>query len=304
VTSGEAVPRVTVGVPVYNGAAFLARALDSLLGQTFEDFELVLSDNASTDETARIAEDYARRDRRVRIVHQPTNIGAAPNFNAVLAEARAPYFRWAAHDDLVEPTYLEKCVALLDARPEVVLCHSDVVKIDENDARIGSYPRLLDRAASASAVRRFRALLLTPHPCFDVFGLMRTDVLRRTIAIGSFTSSDRVLLAELALHGPFAWVDEPLFLSRDHGSRSIRRNVYQRAGWFDTKSGRRRVVLPFWRLGHEYARSILRVPLSTLDRLRAYATVSEWRVRHAIDLARDLKWAATGLLQRSPSGTA
>ena len=106
-------PRLSIGIPVYNGESFLAQALDSLLAQTFHDFEIVISDNASTDRTPEICHAYVQRDPRVRYVRNPLNLGSVPNFNRVFEPSTAPLFKWAAHDDLHHETYLERCVRLL-----------------------------------------------------------------------------------------------------------------------------------------------------------------------------------------------
>src|SRR5690242_8395655 len=122
--------RVSVGMPVYNGATYIRQAIDAILNQTFSEFELVICDNASTDETPQICAEYAGADYRVRYVRNPTNLGGSPNFVRVFEMSEAPYFKWAAHDDLCTPTFLEQSVGVLDARPEVVLCYPRSAFID------------------------------------------------------------------------------------------------------------------------------------------------------------------------------
>ena len=117
-------PRLTVGLPTYNGEEYLAQALDSLLAQTFTDFELIISDNASTDATESIARAYAARDPRIRYVRHPRNRGSAFNHTYVIREARGEYFKWASDDDLYAPDLLERCVEALDNRPEIPLAHA------------------------------------------------------------------------------------------------------------------------------------------------------------------------------------
>ena len=123
-------PRLTIGLPVYNGEMYLAESIDALLGQTYKDFELIISDNASTDGTAGICQRYAEQDSRVRYIRQPTNIGLAPNHNAVVEQARGELFKWAASDDLYARELVERCVDALDQRPDVVLAHSWSARID------------------------------------------------------------------------------------------------------------------------------------------------------------------------------
>src|SRR5262245_31410059 len=125
-STGDRRPRVSIGVPVYNGERYLRECIDSILGQTFRDFELILSDNASTDATRTICEAYATRDPRVRYYRNEQNLGACRNFNRCVELARGDYFLWAAHDDAIAPEYLARCVEALDRDPSVVLSHSDV----------------------------------------------------------------------------------------------------------------------------------------------------------------------------------
>ena len=121
-----------MGLLVYNGEQYLAETIDSLLAQTFEDFELVISDNASTDATAEICRSYAERDSRIRYIRQAENIGAMGNFNFLFSQARGRYFKWAAADDLVAPTFLTRCIEFLDTQPDYVLCHTRTVTIGAN----------------------------------------------------------------------------------------------------------------------------------------------------------------------------
>ena len=114
-------PRVTVGMPVRNGEPYLAEALDAILGQTLREIELVIADNASSDGTERLVRERARRDPRVRFIRSDVNLGAAANYNRVLALARSPYFKWAASDDLIAPTFLERALEALEGDPGAVL---------------------------------------------------------------------------------------------------------------------------------------------------------------------------------------
>ena len=123
-------PRLTIGLPVYNGENFLSEALDTLLAQTYTDFELIISDNASTDGTEEICRRYARSDPRIRYLRQERNIGLVPNHNFLVGQARGEYFKWAGHDDRFAPELVERCIEILDERPHVVLCHADMAIID------------------------------------------------------------------------------------------------------------------------------------------------------------------------------
>jgi len=123
-------PSLTIGIPVYNGEKFIGAALESLLAQTFEDFEVVISDNASTDNTAQICKAYAEKDKRIIFHQHVQNLGAIKNFNLLVSLANGKYFKWAACDDICAPTFLETCIAALEQDPSVVLAHPKVKVID------------------------------------------------------------------------------------------------------------------------------------------------------------------------------
>lgn len=137
-------PLITIGMPVYNGEPFLKQALDSLLAQDYTNFELIISDNASTDGTQEICLDYARRDPRIRYYRNATNVGAYPNFNRVLALSKREYFAWAGHDDLWEPSYLSSLVRLLNDNPKAVLAFSRFNSIDSNGNELRQLPCIFD----------------------------------------------------------------------------------------------------------------------------------------------------------------
>jgi glycosyltransferase involved in cell wall biosynthesis len=120
-------PKVSIGLPVYNGGLFLRGALDSLLQQSFSDFELIISDNASTDDTEIICREYAKKEGRIRYIRQPENQGAMANFKFVLDEAVGEYFMWAAADDRRTEKFLEYAVEVLDSDDKTGLVFSDMV---------------------------------------------------------------------------------------------------------------------------------------------------------------------------------
>jgi glycosyltransferase involved in cell wall biosynthesis len=268
-------PRVAIGMPVYNGENYLAAAIDSVLAQTHRDLELILCDNASTDSTPGICEKYARSDARVRYVRNEQNIGAAPNFNRCFELADSPYFKWAAHDDVLEPTYVEKCLARLDADPTMALCHSFTAEIDERGNRLGEYVSARSHLGAPRVSERFRRLLWTEN-CTEIFGLMRTSMLKRTNLHGSYVGSDRNLLAELLLLGTIGYVEEYLFLRRNHPDCYCRKQKDDaaRLKWFDPKVRKARATGVV--KARHYARAIGRMPGSWLDRSRCYGELAAW----------------------------
>src|ERR1700682_2243328 len=123
--------KITIGLPVYNGAKYLAAAMDSILAQSYGDFDLLISDNASTDGTEEICRDYAKKDPRIRYIRQRQNLGAAANHNLLIPMTDSPYFKWASHDDLLAPGFLAACVDVLDRDSTVVLASPASMLIDE-----------------------------------------------------------------------------------------------------------------------------------------------------------------------------
>lgn len=285
------VPRVSIGLPVFNGGNYLAEALDSLVAQTCADFELIISDNGSTDGTERICREYAGRDPRIRYYRVEENRGAAWNFNRVFDLATAPYFKWAAHDDRCAPTYIEKCLEELEGDPSLVLCHSRVTVIDERGQPVEDYAVGLGRIDSPRPRDRFVDTILIRHRCYHVFGIMRRDVLARTPRIASYIGSDLPLLAELSLRGRFCELSQRLFISRDHVERSARATLAKMPAWFDpNRDGK--VVFRYWRFLWEYLRCVRVVPLPLGERLACYARIGRWVCRYPVRLAEDFVMAA------------
>ncbi|WP_300015969.1 glycosyltransferase family 2 protein [Pseudonocardia sp.] len=270
----SAVPRLSIGLPVYNGEEYLADSVDTLLTQSFEDFELIISDNASTDRTEAICRRFAAVDSRIRYLRQPRNIGAAENHNIVVRHARGELFKWAAHDDLYGRDLLQRCVEVLDRNPDVVLatCHAAV--IDAAGEVVDTVDRSPAATASPRAPERFRALLFAVAGDDD-YGVIRTDVLVRTPLTGSYYHSDRTLVAELALHGRFHRVPETLYFRRDLPGRAGGPDQTVRE-WCVKHDPRRadRLRHPTARLLGEYvwgfAGAVLRAPMSTADKWRCF----------------------------------
>jgi glycosyltransferase involved in cell wall biosynthesis len=270
-------PRVSVGIPVYNGENFIADAIRSVLAQTLTDLELIIQDNASTDRTSEICTGFAASDSRIRYFRNPRNLGAAPNYNLAYQMARGQYFKWLAHDDRLTPTYLAETVRVLDARPDAVLCNSVVTYIDTNGAVIGLYDSGLAKADIPSPSERFAQMVLSSHSCVDFFGVVRRDALKRSLLHGSFHGADRAFLAQMALRGRFVQVAEPLIEHREHGKRYTRKQVSstQRLTWHDA-SLKGRINLPSWHLYGEYLKLVREERLSFGERMRCYGVLSRW----------------------------
>lgn len=227
-------PRLTIGLPVYNGEVYLAETLNSLLAQDFDDFELVVSDNASTDATVQIVQSFAQQDPRVRLVRNDRNMGAAYNYNRLVMESRAELFKWAGYDDLLEPSYVSSCVAALDADPEAVLAFAQATIIDASGSRVHAYEETLD-VAGLTSWGRVASFAWRFNLCNACFGVMRRTSMRSTGLIRPYISSDVTFLAEMAALGTFRLVDQRLFLRRVHerSSRQGRTTAAEVARWFN-----------------------------------------------------------------------
>jgi len=291
-------PMVSIGLPVYNGERYISEEIESLLNQTFHDFEIIICDNASTDGTEAICRSYGSSDTRIRYYRNSQNIGAAANFNRTFGLASGKYFKWAAHDDLHAPDFLLRCVEVLDKDPSVVLCHSEVQFIDESGRYIKNPDRFLPDASSPEAHVRFSELIRMVHWCLDIFGLMRSDALKRTPLISNYVGSDRNTLVILALLGRFHRVPECLFFNREHAERSVRKTRPAfRAAWFDPKN-RNRISLPRWRILFEYIKSLSAVELPVKQRMACWQHLFRWPGGHSRLLKKDLRLASKSVITR------
>ena len=281
-TKVNAAPRLIIGMPIYNGETFLPESLEALLGQSYEDFELIISDNASTDQSAEICLRYAKQDSRIRYVRQPRNIGMVPNHNFVLGQARSELFKWASDDDLYARDLLRRCVDALDEYPHVVLAHSGSAMIDE----AGSVTGVFEYRTAAGALRppdRFRSMLFDGWDDYT-YGVVRTRALRRIPTHNSYHFADRILNTAIALQGPFYIVPECLYFRREHPGRPAL-TVRSRCALMDSRRANR-LRHPVLRLYAEYiwgyVAAIRRAPLSPEDRRECYRYLAQWLAGRAV----------------------
>jgi glycosyltransferase involved in cell wall biosynthesis len=290
-------PRVSIGLPVYNGENFLTETLNSILSQTYEDFEVVICDNASTDRTEEICMSFAQRDPRIRYYRNDVNLGASKNFNLTFSLARGEYFKWSAHDDLCAPEFLARCVEVLDSDPSIILCYTKVATIDQEGQPLpnGEVPL---RAVSFELKERFYDVLQA-HMCFEIFGLFRKSALGKTDLMGSYAHADGVLLGWLSLLGRFYEVPERLFYSRRHplqaGSRMA--NRYMWTEWFNPQM-KGRIVMPYWQMFFAYLRAIHKSPIRVSDRWGCYWLMFRWMGWYRQKLGENFKFAMVQYLRR------
>lgn len=292
-------PRVSIGMPVYNGARYLRAAIDALLTQTFGDFEIVISDNGSTDDTESICRQYAAADRRVRYHREPDNRGVSWNFNRVVELARGEYFKWAACDDICAPTFLARCVEVLDQDQTVVCCHTRTGKIDQHGNPLSNLPDPTDggfsaaeltngrRRPDASSPRahlRFRDVLMSSGWGVRSYAVIRSAALRRTNLIRPYYGYEKVLMAELSLMGRFHDIPEQLFFQREHQeASSCLATARDQQAFFDPNLVGRRTH-PRLQLFRGHLSAAIRSPLHVVERALCVAWVfrylfqfSKWR---------------------------
>ncbi|MEM8874870.1 MAG: glycosyltransferase [Planctomycetota bacterium] len=306
-------PLVTIALPVYNGERYVREAIDSILAQSFTNFELLISDNASTDSTPQIIADYARRDPRVRLHRNERNLGAAENFNLVVELARGDFFKWAAYDDVLAPDWLKVCVEALEREPDVMLVQTRTRVIDDEgrpmrvvaipegarhivpdnpddpdaptiryaDAYDAPRPGLL----SVSSAVRFREITRS-HWMFEQFGLFRLDALRSLPLDGKYErpyGSNTVTIASVAMRSPIRELEPALFLRRYHQAQSDNLDHDDYIAYVNPDSAKRRrgllgkATLPGQVRGLlDYLQQVRRSGLPLRERLACYGVVVSW----------------------------
>jgi glycosyltransferase involved in cell wall biosynthesis len=298
--SDKKAPRVSIGMPVYNSEKYLKGALDSVLAQTYSDFEIIICDNASTDQTPEICRMYAAKDKRIRYYRNSHNLGANPNINQTFKLSSGEYFKWAFYDDLIRPEFISRCIEVLDQNPEVVLCVPKSNVIDENGRFLGINEYKADLTVSQPHIR-FRNIVNTPDAGWEVFGLIRSSVLKQTALHASYPGSDLVLLAELALHGRFHVLSEALLYPRIHPEQMWILVPKERDRVvFEDSSLEGKIVLPKWGWVFGYLQAIKNAPLNIFQLVDCVFTVLRWILRpdHFRALVKDIILAVGKLISK------
>jgi glycosyltransferase involved in cell wall biosynthesis len=282
-----AAPIVSIGLPVYNGEKYLELCIRNTLAQTFRDFELIISDNASRDRTQEICERIAREDARVRYFRAGENQGATWNYNRVLELARGRYFKWVAYDDLMSPDYLEVCVRSLEEDKGDILAYGLTTIIDADGKEEESLPDRIHIAHERPS-DRLKEYLYKVGLTNAIYGVMRVDVLRSTPAHEAYPGSDMVLLGELAIRGRFREHAGIRFYRRIHPQASAPSNksLSDLAAWFNPKHAGR-LVLPAWEHFRGYLSAIRRSPWSPLEKTRCLVVLLRWKKHGAPELFRE-----------------
>lgn len=261
----SAQPLVTIGLPCYNSERYIAQAIESLLAQTYGNFKLIISDNASTDSTAAICQRYASTDSRVQYTRNPVNIGLTRNFNRVFGLSDTKYFKWATADDFSGPDMLADTVDVLESDERIALCYPRTVLVDAEGKETNRYVDKLNLMQD-SPVERFMTLVSEIALVNHHLGLLRSDAIRRTRLWGKHVGADIGFLAELSLYGKFAEVPKFQFFRRFHADSSswLRGNKAHEAKRYHAP--RNRIPFNTWRFHGAYLRAVLRSPLPFADK--------------------------------------
>lgn len=290
-------PKVSIGIPVYNGGPFLPETLDCIAGQTWRDSEIVISDNASTDETPAICRAFADRDPRVRYHRSEANRGSAWNFNQVIRLSRGEYFKLANADDLCDPTLVAKCLAVLEADPAVVACFGRTTLIDGGGRRIRDYDDGL-HLREPDPEARFMTVLRRLGLVNMMQGVVRLAALRRTGLMGRYLGSDMVLVAELALHGEFHELEERLFRRRMHEEAFSGLSSPDEQVAYMVPTQRGGSGLYYWRHYAGYCRAVVRSPLPPVRKAALLARIVRRAVGVRASLLGEVRGEVTHRLRR------
>jgi len=261
---------VTIGVPVYNGERFLAECLDSLLSQTYRDFVLLISDNASTDSTEEICQRYVKANSRVRYHRNETNIGLYGNFNLLLRMVRTRYVKLASADDYWAPTMLGDAVETMENDPSLVLCYPKAVLVDQDDREIRRYENPLQLMDNDPVVR-FKSVLTEIGLVNQLMGVIRIDAVRSAFPLMSQPGADRVFVAELSLYGKIMEIPEYQYFRRFH-EKSSSWDRSSEAHQVETVLGQgaHRTRLATWKYHGGLVRRLLHSPLCYGPKLKLF----------------------------------
>lgn len=296
--------KIVIGLPVYNGQKYLGAAIESHLSQSFDDFDLVISDNGSTDATPEICRDYASKDKRIKYLRSPENRGILWNHRRVFEEIESPtqYFRWAGGDDILEPGLLRGMVEVLNARPEVEAVMPDTKNIDDDGKIIGSMVRTLD-LQSSDVFERAHDILVASYQHVVAYGLLRASTLKVMRTGPHYVGWDPVFVWELALRGQIVQLAGPALLRRFHpGSISRVKTIKEMKKWVEPNSTAG-LDFPHWNWAYERWRALMASPLSMRDQWRVGKFLMRVTIWQRGALVRDVTQAARRALRLSDEYT-
>jgi glycosyltransferase involved in cell wall biosynthesis len=273
-------PTLSIGCAVYNSnEKSLARSLDSVLSQTFKDFEVIVCDNSPDDKTRKLIEPYMQRDPRVRYYHNGVNLGAYPSFWRTFHIADGELFKWVADDDCLEPTYLQQCVDAMGADESIALCYtrSRIIHPDGSIKTEDTGDGIV--AMQDHPAERFLAVLNHSWVALGFYGVFRASCLRRVHPVNDdcVRLADILLLAEISLMGRIEQIPRVLFTytqkQKDWTDRE-KLNAAQYDACF-AHQAHRGITFPNILFAHELMEAVRYSPLPLADKSRLYEIVPQ-----------------------------
>jgi glycosyltransferase involved in cell wall biosynthesis len=257
-------------MPVYNSERWLPAAIESILQQNYGNFELIISDNASTDSSYDVCHRFAAQDRRIRLVRQPTNLGATRNYRFVADVTDAPFFKWATGSDLISDNFLAECLAVLERREDVALAFGESRLFTEAPEDASPYDDDMDLEVD-DPIARFVHVLTRLKLNNVMNGIIRRSALLRTSVMPQFFSSDNLVLAELALVGKIVRAPDAVFYRRMRAETATRLKSSLEVVRHLYPEKRIGMLMQNWQLQAAYTRAAWRAPLPFADRCRLLA---------------------------------
>ena len=263
-------PRVSVGMPLYNREKYVGASIEAHLNQTYTDFELIITDNASTDRSPEICASYAEKDPRVKYFRNPQNLGAAGNYNRCFELATGEYFRWTPSDDLISPNLLERAVEILDHDPSVFVAYPRTKLINAQGEVTGDFDENLFLMGDQPS-ERWKGVQRNLRLGNLHYGLNRAEKFRKTGLLRNYNGGDFPLIAEMSLYGKFYEIPDAFFYRRMHEeASSALKNSADIMAFYDPKKREKLVLYNWMHLGAHIV-SVAGAPISVSEKLRIYA---------------------------------
>ena len=225
--------KISIGLPVYNGERFLRSKIDSILNQTYTNFELIISDNCSNDETQKICEEYIKKDNRIKYHRQEKNFGVTWNFEFVLEKSNGDYFMWTGVDDILLPEFIEKNIIVLEENKECVASISkinsyqpddEIIQIDKNDLEYSEFIKKIRNYVRPRSIFPIRGdfqtkarAYLKKSSCQVIYSIFKSDVIKKSIISESFLGNDWAIFLNVLKYGNLAVIDEVLMYEYERG---------------------------------------------------------------------------------------
>jgi glycosyltransferase involved in cell wall biosynthesis len=263
-------PRVSIGMPVYNREKYVGASIEAHLNQTYSDFELVITDNASTDGSEQICRAYAAKDPRVKYYRNSQNLGASGNYNRCFELSTGEYFRWTPSDDLVSPNLLERAVEVLDGDPSVFVAYPKTKLIDGEGKIIGDFDEGLHLMHERPS-ERWKGVQRNLRLGNLHYGLNRADQFRKTGLLRNYSGGDFPLIAEMSLFEKFYEIPDAFFFRRMHeAATSALKNSADVMAFYDPRKRDKLFLYNWVHLGANL-RSIARAPIPFSEKFCVYA---------------------------------